>query len=158
MGCHTWFYKPVTQMELDVFKSHAIEEAFDLYGDTEINKKNNLVRLDIYEKIKESVIKDTTYWWNNEYGCFGTCGESVMIHDGKLYLELIDGFGYDLLFTDLKRFHDVFRVKNYPKKVIHSRKELRRWMRKRYFELEDWQLKEISEFFRMYPGGFITFG
>ena len=35
MGCHTWFSRPVTEEELSVFKSHAIEDAYNLWGDTE---------------------------------------------------------------------------------------------------------------------------
>ena len=31
-------------------------------------------------------------------------------------------------------------------------------LEKKYFELEDWQLEKISEFFRENPGGIITFG
>jgi len=49
-------------------------------------------------------------------------------------------------------------VKNYPNKIIHSRKKLRRWMRKRYFDLEDCQLEQISKFFRDNPNGVITYG
>lgn len=62
------------------------------------------------------------------------------------------------LFVDVEKFHDTFRVKNYPSKVIHSRKELRRWMGKKYFELKECQFEMISEFFRENPGGIITFG
>ena len=29
MGCHTWFSRPVTEEELSVFKSHAIEDAYN---------------------------------------------------------------------------------------------------------------------------------
>ena len=39
MGCHTWFSRPVTEEELAVFKSHAIEDAYNLWGDTEENKE-----------------------------------------------------------------------------------------------------------------------
>ena len=31
-------------------------------------------------------------------------------------------------------------------------------MKKKYFDLDDWQLEKISEFFRENPGGIITFG
>ena len=40
MGCHTWFSRPVTEEELAVFKSYAIEDAYNLWGDTEENKEN----------------------------------------------------------------------------------------------------------------------
>ena len=161
MGCHTWFSRPVTEEELLVFKSHAIEDAYNLWGNTEENKEFNSVDMDRYIKVEESVENDTDYWWKEGYG--------TRIIDGKNekneYVHLINGVLYlDLarsthpIFEHLKRYHDVFRVSNYPSKVIHSRRELRRWMRKRYFELEDWQLEKISEFFRENPNGVITFG
>lgn len=59
---------------------------------------------------------------------------------------------------DYPYFCDVFRVYTYPNKVIHSKKELRRYLRKRYFELSKEQLREVSNFFRLYPGGVINFG
>ena len=161
MGCHTWFSRPVTEEELSVFKSHAIEDAYNLWGDTEENKEFNSVDIDRYIKVKESVENDTDYWWKEGYG--------TRIIDGKNkkneYVHLINGVLYlDLarpvypIFENLKRYHDVFRVKNYPSKVIHSRRELRKWMKKKYFDLDDWQLEKISEFFRENPGGIITFG
>lgn len=60
--------------------------------------------------------------------------------------------------VDFPWFHDVFRIGNYPNKTIYSRHELRRYLRKRYFELTEYQLERISAFFRIYPGGVISFG
>lgn len=62
------------------------------------------------------------------------------------------------LFVDVEEYYDLFRVKGYPEKVIRNRKELRKYLRKRYFQLTDEQLEKISEFFKRYPGGVITFG
>ena len=161
MGCHTWFSRQVTEEELSVFKSHAIEDAYNLWGDTEENKEFNIVDMDRYIKVKESVENDTDYWWKEGYGTRIIDGEIekdeyVYLRNGVLYLDLARST--HPIFEHLKRYHDVFRVSNYPSKVIHSRRELRRWMRKRYFELEDWQLEKISEFFRENPGGIIAFG
>ena len=161
MGCHTWFSRPVTEEELSVFKSHAIEDAYNLWGDTEENKEFNIVDMDRYIKVKESVENDTDYWWKEGYGTRIIDGETekdeyVYLRNGVLYLDLARST--HPIFEHLKRYHNVFRVSDYPSKVIHSRRELRRWMRKRYFELEDWQLEKISEFFRENPDGIITFG
>lgn len=161
MGCHTWFSRPVTEDELSVFKSHAIEDAYNLWGDTEENKEFNIVDMDRYIKVKESVENDTDYWWKEGYGTRIIDGEIekdeyVYLRNGVLYLDLARST--HPIFEHLKRYHDVFRVSNYPSKVIYSRRELRKWMRKRYFELENWQLEKISEFFRENPGGIITFG
>ena len=161
MGCHTWFSRPVTEEELSVFKSHAIEDAYNLWGDTEENKEFNIVDMDRYIKVKESVENDTDYWWKEGYGTRIIDGEIekdeyVYLRNGVLYLDLADNF--NPIFMNLKRYHDIFRVKNYPSKVIHNRRELRRWMKKRYFKLESWQLEKVSEFFRENPNGIITFG
>lgn len=59
---------------------------------------------------------------------------------------------------DFPWFHDIFRVRNYPSKTIYNRHELRRFLRKKYFELSEEQLKRVSMFFKLYPGGVISFG
>lgn len=62
------------------------------------------------------------------------------------------------LYGEVEEYHDVFRVYHYPRKIIHSRNELRRFMKKRYFELEQWHLDMISKFFKENKGGIIEFG
>lgn len=160
MGCHTWFSRPVTKEELEVFKSHALEDAWSLWGETDFNVKYNCVDMKEYLRVKESVKNNTDYWWRHGYGTVieengKIKRENTDVINGILHIDLSDH--RDNIF-DLKRYHDVFRVKNYPRTIIHSRLELRRWMKKRYFELEEWQLEKISEFFRENPGGIITFG
>lgn len=89
------------------------------------------------------------YWWQLGYG------------EGNPDLEIpftCEIRGYDKLFVNVPEYNDLFRVKNYPKKIITNRKNLRRWMGKRYFKLTEDQLKKCSEFFRKYPCGVITFG
>ncbi len=157
MGCHTWFARPVTQEEFKIFREHAMEHAWNLWGDTKENRECNDVRIDFFNKIKESVENNTDYWWKQGYGTeFDDKSEYTYVIKGEMYIDL--GNPYNPIFPRLKRYHDIFRVKHYPTKVIHSRKELRRWMRKRYFDLEDWQLERISEFFRENTDGIITFG
>lgn len=159
MGCHTWFSRPVKKEELEVFKSHAIENAWELWGETDFNITYDCVDMQKYLEIKESVDNNTDYWWKHGYGTIIKEGdeekrETTYVLNGILYIDLSD-HGHNIF--DLKRYHDVFRLKNYLSKVIHSRHELRRCMKKRYFELEDWQLEKISEFFRENSGGIITF-
>lgn len=62
------------------------------------------------------------------------------------------------LFVEVDEYYDLFRIGHYPRKIIINRKELRKYLRKRYFQLTDEQLEKISEFFKRYPGGVITFG
>lgn len=161
MGCHTWFARPVKKEELEVFKNNAIADAWNLFGNTEENRKFNCVELIEYQRVKNSVENNTEYWWMNGFGTRIMEGsmkksEYTYVRDDILYLDL--SRPCNPIFDDLKRYHDVFHVKNYPLKVIHSRKELRKWMGKKYFDLEEWQLDKVSEFFRENPDGIITFG
>lgn len=161
MGCHTWFCRPVTSAEFEMFRDNAIADAFYLFGNTEENKKFSCVNIDEYNRVKDSVENNTEYWWR--YG-FGTTirngseekSEYTYVIDGVMYLDL--GRSINPIFSELKRYHDVFRIINYSSKIIHSRIELRKWMRKKYFDLEECQLGKVSEFFRNTPFGIIRFG
>lgn len=152
MGCHTWFARPVTNTEFEVFRNNAIADAKYLFWEDYIDE---------YYRVKCSVEYNTDYWW--QYG-FGTTirngleekSEHTYVIDGIMYLDLSKPV--NPIFPELKRYHDVFRVKNYPLKKIHSRYELRKWMGKKYFGLNKQQLNKISEFFRDNPNGIITFG
>ena len=145
MGCHTWFSRPLTEEEFKLMRDYAPTEIYNttLYDDC------------LYKLLMKSYNEDIPcvygkYWWQLGYGSGNPeLGEHNCIHEIR---------GHKGLFVDIDEYHDTFRVKHYPSKVIHSRRELRRWMRKRYFELEDWQLEKISEFFRENPDGIITFG
>lgn len=152
MGCHTWFSRPVTTEELEVFRNNAIADAKHLLWDDYIDE---------YYRVKSSVEYNTDYWWQYGYGTTIRNGseeksEYTYVVDGVMYLDLSEPV--NPIFPELKRYHDVFRVKNYPLKKIHSRYELRKWMGSKYFDLEDWQLNKISEFFRENPSGIIKFG
>ena len=157
MGCHTWFSRPITESEFKLIKDYAPIEIYNLTGDSKENIENGLYDKSLYNLLMKSYNENIPcvygkYWWQLGYGSSNPQlldGEYNYIHEVK---------GCKDLFVNIDKYHDIFRVKNYPSKVIHSRRELRRWMRKRYFELEDWQLEKVSEFFRENPGGVITFG
>lgn len=161
MGCHTWFARPVTDKEFNFFKKNAIAHAWYLNGNTEENIEMNCVDLDTYFRVKNSVERNTNYWWKNGWGTKIFNGmeertEYTYVFNGIMYLDLADPI--NPIFPELKRYHDVFRVKNYPSKNIHSQYELKRWMRKKYFDLNEQQLDKISEFFRENLDGIISFG
>lgn len=161
MGCHTWFYRPVTKEEFNIFKENALEHAWYLHGNTEFNRDYDFVNLDKFKEIRESVENNTDAWWKEGYGTIinintdNEKSESTIVLGNTMYLDLAGG---NKRIFELQRYHDVFRVKHYPSKKIHSRRELRRWMGKRYFDLTNEQLETISKFFRENKGGFICFG
>lgn len=156
MGCHTWFSRPITKEEFTLMKEYAPTEIYNLTGDSKENIDSGMYEKHLYDLLMKSLNENIPcvygkYWWQLGYGSSNPKlldGEDNYIHEIR---------GNNGLFVDVKEFHDVFRVKNYPLKTIDSRKELRKWMRKKYFKLEQWQLDKVSEFFRENPGGIITF-
>lgn len=182
MGCHTWFKRPLTEGEFRLMKEYAPTEIYELAG------RGNTYLYDkgLYELLMKSYNEDIDCvygkkWYQLGYGAGNpkfnnTHGSSLSVSDiqGKLYVDM--SFGFDICENrygmslwefektgklneiDFPYFHDVFRIKGYPRKVIHSRRELRRYLGKKYFELSKYQLDRVSKFFNMYPGGVIVFG
>ena len=156
MGCHTWFSRPITKEEFQLIKEYDPTEIYNLCGDSKGNIEDGFYDKHLYDLLMKSYNEGIPcvygkYWWQLGYG-----SSNPDLLNGEHYVHEI--IGHKELFIDVMEYGDVFRVKNYPSKVIHSHRELRRWMRRRYFDLEDWQLEKISEFFRKYPKGVITFG
>lgn len=157
MGCHTWFSRPITQEEFQLIKEYAPTEIYNMCGDSKENIGTGLYDKYLYDSLMLSYNENIPcvygrFWWELGYGASNPellDGEDNYVHTIR---------GTNTLYIDVKEYHDTFRVKNYPRKIIHNRRELRRWMRKRYFELEDWQLEKVSDFFKKYPKGIIRFG
>lgn len=152
MGCHTWFCRPVTEDEFQKMKDYAPTEIYDLIGNSEENDKYGLYDKALYKSLMRSYKENIPcvsgkYWWQLGWGEGAI--EDFFVHKVR---------GYRTLFVDVLDYTDTFRVKNYPTKVITSRRNLRKWMRKKYFALTNEQLEKISEFFRKYPDGVIMFG
>ena len=141
MGCHTWFSRPITDKEFEKMKENAPKEIYYLTGDSDKN---------LYDLLMKSYNENIPcvygfYWWQLGYGS----------GIDKTYKEIGK---CSKLYTDVLEYHDTFRISNYPRRIIRSRRDLRRFLRKRYFKLTDKQLERVSQFFREYPGGVITFG
>lgn len=188
MGYYTWFMRPITDEEFSWLKEYAVEDAIKKLGDTKFNRKycKDLINLDLIEAIKRSVETGEKccygYAWY-EYG-YGNKNPKFYERDGdSFYTHVINGVIYtDTNFKesyaqkkygmsyknflnseiykqiDFSYFGNEFRVDTYSRKIIHSRHELRKCLKKKYFELSEWQKKRISKFFELYPGGIIIFG
>ena len=157
MGCHTWFCRPLTRDEFELMKEYAPTEIYNMTGNKEDLYDIGLYDESLYKNLMKSYNENLPcvygkYWWQYGYG-----SSNPKLTKGKRYF-VYEVRGETGLFLHVDYYHDVFRVKNYPRKVIHNKRELRRFMRKRYFELSKEQLIEISEFFKKYPGGVIHFG
>ena len=151
MGCHTWFQRPITKEEREKLRQTAKESIFE-----------EPVFLDEFEikRFLESVDNDTDLWLKS--GLY-TYADFICEVDDKFYVDLANReikLQHGKVFCcDIQEpFHDNFIVRNYPTWVIHNRHELRKKMGKKYFDLTEKQLEDISRFFKMYPGGVITFG
>ena len=182
MGCHTWFKRLLSDDEFHLMKEYAPSEIKELTLDC----MSNLYDLGLYNLLMKSYNENIPcvygkYWYELGYGSGNPKFNqihgntiNVSVIEGKLFVDLafdanicenkygmkINDFNTDneIDMIDFPYFHDIFRIKNYPKKVIHNKRELRKYLRKRYFELTEYQLNRISKFFELYPGGVITFG
>lgn len=155
MGCHTWFSRPITEKEFNLMKEYAPIQIYELTGDSKKNIENGMYDKHLYDLLMKSLKEnipcvDGKFWWQLGWGEGNPeLGTDSFTHEIK---------GYKNLFVDVPEYHDLFRVRNYPHKVITSRRNLRRFMRKKYFKLTSEQLEKCTEFFQKYPGGVITFG
>lgn len=157
MGCHTWFSRPVTKEEFELIKEYAPTEIYNLTGDSAENLENGFYDPYLYNLLMKSYKENIPcvfglYWWQLGYGS----SNPNLLNGEENFIHMIRGEKW--LFVDVKEYHDIFRVRNYPSKVIHSRYELRKWMGRKYFELNNQQLEIISKFFRENPKGMISFG
>lgn len=155
MGCHTWFSRPITEKEFNLMKEYAPIQIYELTGDSKENIENGMYDKHLYNLLMKSLKEnspcvDGKFWWQLGWGEGNPeLGTDNFTHEIQ---------GYENLFIDVPEYHDLFRVRNYPHKVITSRRNLRRWMKKKYFKLTSEQLEKCTEFFQRYPGGVITFG
>lgn len=157
MGCHVWFYRPIKDEEFELMKEYCIKDAEDFWGDTEKNREFNCVDLSqrdlIVKSFRENIpCIDGFYWYQLNYGCHNPkLGEGFYTYfvEGKLFVECME-------FWDLGRCE--FGIKTYPKKVIHNKRELRKYVGKKYFNLTNEQNKKLSEFWSKYPGGIMCWG
>lgn len=150
MGCHTWFGRPLLEKEVESLIPFA-------YGYIEKEKNNPEYPLDpdLYANWKKGLDeKDIRFICD-----LGSGDNFIYFLNNKPYLDLsecwVDG---DIRFQIPMFFHDDFRVSNYPRWLIHNKRQLRRKMKKKYFDLTQDQLDSLSLFWKMYPGGIIHFG
>lgn len=153
MSCHTWFSRPLTIEEFNLMKDYAPTEIYNLTGDTKQNIECGMNDIHLYNKLMKSYNENIPcvygkYWWELGYGS-GNLKSSVGLFNinksHKLYIKV-------------NEYTDTFRISTYPNYIIRNRRELRKYLRKRYFSLTNDQLQTISKFFKEYPNGIITFG
>ena len=154
MGCHIWFAGPLTDSEFQLMKDYAAIEA-EQYADEGLISKafaRNVAKS--VETNKPCV--DGFRWYDYHYGWSNPklpeeFRHSPIISDrGKLYI------------CADHEFHNIARVSigiyTYPHKIIHNKKELRRYIGKRYFNITEEEHDKLTEFWMKYPGGIMQWG
>lgn len=159
MGCHTWFARPLIKEEFGLMKEYAPTSIMNACGATEENIRYGLYDEYLYDRLMRSYTQDIPcvygeYWWELGYGSDNP--QLLKDNDGDFFTHTVRGD--TRLYVDIDKYNDIFRVKNYPRKTIHNKRELRKFLRKKYFTLTEYQCNKISKFFKLYPDGIIYFG
>lgn len=155
MGCHVWFYRPMTNDELLEMKQNAMSDAADIFlymldigeitrsqFEYKMNEVCHSVETDAKCILNKYSWKELGYGWNPEQHNQASC----KYFEGSMYVDVID-------------YHDCCRcITTYPKKVIHSFKQYKRYVRKKWYDIPKREKDMLREFFLIYPQGIIAFG
>jgi len=181
MGCHSWFARPLTDVEVEKLREYCQIDIEDKrskegYDEQFLNLISESAKMDKpfrdptspskrwfwwfqfgygedYMKAVEREpyrLSDDTFWYNKE-------GISVISVLEKDLTKRETKYEYKL-YADIK-LHNVARLRfTYPKKVIHNKRELRRFLGKDYFKISDREHQLLSEFWKTFPDGIMYFG
>ena len=165
MGCHTWFWAPLPKEHIPKLKELALKSLEDRWKedqDDEFRKKIGIeacINEEEYNflkyQIKTNNLVIISDYANTEINDF------ITIIDGDPYYDLSLGcveIGKETLMPPHHYFHDVFRIYNYPNWIIYNIRQLRRKLGKKWYDIPEEDRKRVSEFWKLYPGGVITFG
>ena len=150
MGCHTWFNRPITKEEVDALIPLAYQNLEKERNDPEYPLED-----EFYYDWKKQLDKGDI-----ELTCqLGCTKNQVSIIQGKPYLDCCNIYEEGPFKASDEHFHDNFRIGNYPRKIIRSKRQLRRYLRARWYEIITPEISaELSKFWKLYPGGVIEFG
>lgn len=177
MGCHTWFLRPITNQEIESAKAFAELDVKEFFKADYLS----------YQQAKELLLSikhnstcpsfNNETWYSLGYGidsiqCVHKDNSGIFYDKNKpIYIDCSCDSACECVASPNNEsmpcsncnefsthFHDVFRVNNYPKWTIHNKKELRRHLKKNYFNLTVEQHERLSSFWKLYPHGIIKFG
>lgn len=152
MGCHTWFFRPMTDEEFANMKSKAYEHAVEIgnkYLEDGCLRDNYFSYFlpNVQKSIKENIpcIEGRFYWY--EFGYGWRDDRLIECIEGKMYVEV------DIYFDTARCIY------TYPQKVIYSYKQYKKYVGKKWYtDVCDYDKNNLREFFEKYPGGCIEFG
>ncbi len=155
MSYHTIFSRPLTKEEFEIMKVNApfeMENIMQSIINNSLNESDVFWEKKVYELLMKSYIQDIPcvygyYWYQLGWG------------SGDIYADIhnIRGYKANELFIDVDEYFDTFTVNTFHKHVIHNKKELRKYLKAKYFSLTPEQHNKIDKFFKEYPKGVITF-
>lgn len=165
MGCHTWFSRPATIIEVLTLMKSAREELEKRWKEEEKYRiGDDIVEYPDYEgayclskeeyEFLKQQIKNKNLYVINDYGDLG----KTRLIDYMIYIDLSQPNDKLERYKIPELFYDNFRVEGYPDWKIYSTRQLRRKMGKKWYNLTKEQIEDIHRFFKLYPGGVITFG
>lgn len=158
MGCHIWFERPITDKEFALMKEYAV-----IAAESYLPKDGEDFECDFNETHVEAIKRSVETgepqpelynctWWQLGYGETNPAlGEdfTVFNKNGTLYV-------------DVGEFHNTAResigIYTYPRKIIHNKRELRRYLGKKYFNITPREHERLSEFWKKYPNGIMSWG
>lgn len=135
MGCHTWFYRPLPADEILKHREFVRKELEEMKIEEEWDLS--------YRNYHYNRINTMVYDWILEYDYYG---------EGVIY------YKHNGYYVDVDDFHDEFRIKNYPKKILHNYRQTKRWLLKKGKALTEEESNRLKEFWGKYKGGIIRFG
>ena len=155
MGCHIWFERPITDEEFALMKDYAVKNAEEYLPqnvdfDTGIDEKFvDAIRRSVETGEPQPELDNCT-WWELGYGITNPAlGEDFTVFNRK-----------GSLFVECEEFHNTARVSigiyTYPKKIIHNKRELRKYLGKKYFNITPQEHERLSEFWKKYPKGIMS--
>ena len=163
MGCHVWFTRPITDDEFNLMKAYAVydvekrEHGLVKYCSEQgltytVNQAFiNAVARSVETGEPQAELYNST-WWQLGYGSNNPAlGEDfdVEVWNGTLYVFCSE-------------YHNTTRISTgiytYPRKIIHNKHELRRYIRKRYFNITSEEHAKLDEFWKKYPDGIMRWG
>ena len=151
MGCHVWYYRPMTNTEFQHMKNNAVQDAININNSIIEENLQNEIALAPTEDIRKSIQYDIpcvyeVYWYELGYGWDDENDFPCKCIEKKMYVEVPE-------YTDVGRV-----IYTYPNKIIHSYKQFKKYTRKKWYSISNAEKEQIKEFFAKYPGGVITFG
>lgn len=152
MGCHIWFERPITDEEFNLMKDYAVKNAEEYLDSGCVNESFvNAIKRSVETGEPQKELYNST-WWQLGYGVNNPAlGEDFTVFERA-----------GTLFVDCKEFHNIAResigIYTYPHKIIHNKRELRRYLGKKYFNITPEEHTKLDEFWNKYPNGIMAWG